>query len=168
MSIVDFSTSWHLFSPSHSKSMAAAFPRSTAHDGLPWCQSFLWRRRSIVGQPLVVSFQLKKLLYTAPKSVVVSVSTKRSNMFKVWSTNTVRCPQSVPSEKDWDLSVCQVPSFLAPKPSAQVRTDLLEWWPLLAEGGTFCGSNYTTEGPICLFFFRRLKGWSRRLVDVHL
>ena len=24
--------------------------------------------------------------------------------------------------------------------------DLLEWWPLLSEGGTFCGSNYTTEG----------------------
>eukprot|EP00434_Breviolum_minutum_P000652 symbB.v1.2.000570.t3/scaffold3.1/size669525/10 len=27
-----------------------------------------------------------------------------------------------------------------------VRMDLLEWWPLLSEGGTFCGSNYTTEG----------------------
>ena len=29
----------------------------------------------------------------------------------------------------------------------QVRTDLLEWWPLLSEGGTFCGANYSTEGP---------------------
>ena len=36
--------------------------------------------------------------------------------------------------------------------------DLLEWWPLLSEGGTFCGSNYTTEGlglwsPWWMFFF---------------
>eukprot|EP00439_Symbiodinium_sp_Y106_P000754 s256_g1.t1 len=27
-----------------------------------------------------------------------------------------------------------------------VRTDLAAWWPLLAEGGTMAGSNYTTEG----------------------
>ncbi|CAE7538327.1 unnamed protein product, partial [Symbiodinium sp. CCMP2456] len=27
-----------------------------------------------------------------------------------------------------------------------VRTDLATWWPLLAEGGTMAGSNYTTEG----------------------
>ena len=30
----------------------------------------------------------------------------------------------------------------------EVRTDLASWWPLLAEGGAFCGANYTAEGPV--------------------
>ena len=45
----------------------------------------------------------------------------------------------------------------------EVRMDLLEWWPLLSEGGTFCGSNYTTEGLDLLswcFFFTFYKGKS--------
>eukprot|EP00434_Breviolum_minutum_P000653 symbB.v1.2.000570.t4/scaffold3.1/size669525/10 len=48
-------------------------------------------------------------------------------------------------EKKWGPEPMMV--FHDANPSyGAVRMDLLEWWPLLSEGGTFCGSNYTTEG----------------------
>mmetsp|Transcript_22547 Transcript_22547/g.46794 ORF Transcript_22547/g.46794 Transcript_22547/m.46794 type:complete len:211 (+) Transcript_22547:1-633(+) len=48
-------------------------------------------------------------------------------------------------EKSWGPQPMMV--FHDANPSyGAVRMDLLEWWPLLSEGGTFCGANYSTEG----------------------
>eukprot|EP00931_Biecheleriopsis_adriatica_P121467 TRINITY_DN96554_c0_g1_i1.p1 TRINITY_DN96554_c0_g1~~TRINITY_DN96554_c0_g1_i1.p1 ORF type:complete len:243 (-),score=42.99 TRINITY_DN96554_c0_g1_i1:41-769(-) len=48
-------------------------------------------------------------------------------------------------EKKWGPDPMMV--FLDANPSyGAVRTDLLAWWPLLAEGGIMAGSNYTTDG----------------------
>ncbi|CAJ1409719.1 unnamed protein product [Effrenium voratum] len=49
------------------------------------------------------------------------------------------------ADKKWGPSPMMV--FHDANPSyGAVRTDLASWWPLLAEGGAFCGANYTAEG----------------------
>eukprot|EP00913_Durusdinium_trenchii_P019683 g18504.t1 len=70
--------------------------------------------------------------------------------------DNLRC--SVQARREFSFTVPRiwVEKKWGPKPSlifqdanpsyGAVLTDLREWWPLLAEGGTVLGSNYSTEG----------------------